>query len=275
LGLHLDRGSQSSIKVKLYYIPFKGQGGKEMSIKKKAAMGMASIAFGAMSVMGGTFAYFSDTTEASSQFTNGTLNLQPEKPWLESFQITHFKPGDKLIADSDNQEPAMVLNNQGNLPMNVFMKVDTSSVKGTADHIMVNKLEYGTTNLLTPAMDTSGDGRVSLTEVGNYFEGNTTLNGNTINGVGKYLGFLDAPDSDPATWGHIKSVKYELEFKDNGADQNALQGDVTNIDFVFTGLQYEGKVLDSNNLVNDPSDSKSEYKRNDNINDREGTKNDK
>ena len=254
-----------------------GEEENKMSLKKKAAMGMASIALGAMSVMGGTFAYFSDDVSASSKFTNGKLDLQPEAPYLEHFTLDKFKPGDKLIAMADNQEPAMVLNNQGNLPMNIFAKVDVTSQKGSADHIWVNKLFYGSTDLLSkyPAMNANGDDHVTLTELSNFFKGDTTLNGNGITGVGKYLGFLDAPDTDPTTWGHIKSVKYELEFKDNGQDQNSLQEDQTSIDFKFTGLQYEGKTLDQTKLDNGSAGGGGNFQRTDNINDREGTKNDK
>lgn len=250
-----------------------------MSLKKKAAMSMASIALGAMSVMGGTFAYFSDDVSATSSFTNGKLNLQPEKPYLEHFTLDKFKPGDKLVAMTDNQEPAMVLNNQGNLPMNIFAKVDVSSVKGSADHIYVNKLFYGNTDLLAKysgsGLDANNDHHVTLSELSTFFKGDTTLNGNNISGVGKYIGFLDAPGGSNTPNQTIKAVKYELEFKDNGLDQNALQEDVTSIDFKFTGLQYEGKTLDKTNLDNGVSGGGGNFQRTDNINDREGTKNDK
>lgn len=248
-----------------------------MSIKKKAAMSMASIALGAMSVMGGTFAYFSDSVEAQSKFTNGKLDLKPEKPYLEHFTLDKFKPGDKIQALSNSaEEPVMVLNNAGNLPMNVFMKVDTSSVKGSADHIWVNVLTYGSTDLLTkyPAMDGNSDGHVTLTELGTFFEGDTTLNNETITGVGKYIGYLDAPGGAAGTK-PIQGIRYELEFKDNGQDQNALQEDVTNIDFKFTGLQYEGKTIDKTKMDNGVSGGGGNYQRTDDINDREGTKNDK
>jgi spore coat-associated protein N len=235
-----------------------------MSVKKKIAMSMGSIALGAMSVMGGTFAYFSDEVEANSKFTNGTLNLQPEKPYLEHFTLTNWKPGDRLEANIDNKEPAMVLNNQGTLPMNVFMKLDTSDVKGSTDAIIVKSLSFGDTDLLTKYLP--GETEVTLTELDAALEGNTTLNGNPISGVGKYIGYLDADDPNSTTETSIKSVKYVLEFKDTGVAQNELQGDEITLDYTFTGLQYEGETF---NDANGNITTDQEVKRNDGINDRE------
>lgn len=235
-----------------------------MSVKKKIAMGMGSIALGAMSVMGGTFAYFSDTTEASSKFTNGTLNLQPEKPYLEHFTITNWKPGDRLEANIDNEEPAMVLNNQGTLPMNVFMKLDTTDVKGSRDAIIVESLSFGGTDLLAKYLP--GDTEVTLTELDAAMEGDTTINNNTVTGVGKYIGHLDAKDDSVTTEKTIKSVKYVLKFKDTGVEQNNLQGDEVGLKYVFTGLQYEGETFNdaNNNLGTDQN-----VQRVDGVNDRE------
>ncbi|UZJ80077.1 TasA family protein [Fictibacillus sp. KU28468] len=247
-----------------------------MNLKKKLLASTATIAVGAMATIGGTFAYFSDDVSAQSKFTNGKLDLQPEAPYLEHFTLDKFKPGDKLVAMVDNQEPAMVLNNQGNLPMNVFMKADVTDHKGSKDHIWVNKLFYGDTNLLAkyPAMDANNDSHVTLAELSSFFKGNTTLNGKSITGVGKYIGYLDAPGGAAGT-NPIQAVKYELEFKDNGQDQNNLQEDETNIGFTFTGLQYEGKTLDSSTIDNGSEGGGGNFQRTDNINDREETKNDK
>lgn len=225
-----------------------------MNFKRQLLTGASSIAMGAMAVMGGTFAYFSDTIETEGKFTNGTINIQPEQPYLEAFELTGWKPGDKLVAMQDNQEPAMVVNNQGTLPVDVFLKLNTSSVKGSDDAIFVNQLKFGSDNILDMGWDANNDSKISLAELSAGLVGDTVLNGNTVSGVGKYIGSLDTKKGfdgqDIAGAKTIKSLKYELEFKDTGVEQNNLQGDVTNLGFTFTGLQYEGTTYDKSNLNN-------------------------
>ena len=255
-----------------------------MSLRRKLLGSAATIAVASMATIGGSFAYFSSSTSASSNFTNGTLELKPSSQYLQHFSLDNFKPGDKLVAMVDNQEPAMVLNNQGTLPMNVFAKIDTSSDKGSTDAIWVNQLQFGNEDLLAkyPAMDANKDSHVTLTELAAFFKGDTTVNGNTVSGVGKFIGFLDAPvkkANGSVDWSKstpIKSVKYELEFHDDGTAQNTLQGDKTTLDFGYTGLQYEGKTIDKSILTNDQKPGGGgDYTRTDDINDRQGTTNDK
>ncbi|WP_100333260.1 TasA family protein [Bacillus alkalisoli] len=236
-----------------------------MNIKKKLLGSAATIALASMATIGGTFAYFSDSTSTDSKFTNGTIVLKPHEPYLESFNITGWKPGDKLVAKHDNQDPAMVLNNQGTLPMNVFMDIDASSVKGTDGAIYVRELKFGGVDLLA-LWELSGD--VTLAQLSSLTNNvDTTLNTHTISDVGKYIGYLPAHVS--GSWDHIKAVTYVLEFADTGEKQNQLQGDVTDIKFSFTGLQYEGKLYDKENLDNFKDGGGGEYRPTDNINDRE------
>lgn len=239
-----------------------------MNLKKKMLTGVSSIALGAVAVMGGTFAYFSDEVEAESKFTNGTLNLQPEAPYLEHFTLTNFKPGDKLEALVPNQEPAMVLNNQGTLPMNVFMKMDSTDVKGSKGAYIVKELKFGGEDLLAKYLP--GDTEVTLAELDAALEGNTTLNGNNIEGVGKYIGFLDAPDANSTDDNPIKAVTYAIEFEDTGEPQNNLQGDEITIDFKFTGLQYEGETFNqaNGNIDNGSTGGGGNFERTDDVNER-------
>jgi spore coat-associated protein N len=245
---------------------------KKMSVKKKAAMGMASIAMGAMAVMGGTFAYFSDTTASANSFENGTINVAPNQTYLERFDIKNFKPGDTLTAVTDNQEPAMMLNNQGSLPFDLFMKVDSAGTfEAMKDVIVFEKLYFGdeaTGNLLTKYFP--GETEVTLAEVANVFgSGNAVVNGNTISNVGKYIGWLDADDQDPDTIdAKTKGLKYVIKFKDTGVEQNELQAKATKIGFSFTALQYNGENLDQGQVDNGSTGGGGTWERNDEINDR-------
>jgi spore coat-associated protein N len=254
-----------------------------MNFKKQLLTGASSIAMGAMAVMGGTFAYFSDDISTEGKFTNGTINIQPEQPYLEAFELTGWKPGDKLVAMQNNQEPAMVVNNQGTLPVDVFLKLTASSNEGSHEAIFVNKLQFGSDDILDESWDTNVDSRVSLAELSAALVGDTTLNGKTVSGVGKYIGSLDTKKGfdgvDIAGAQTIKSLKYELEFADTGEKQNDLQGDVTDLGFTFTALQYEGTTYDKTNLNNFKKPDGTDvapggggiYKQTGNINDRVGS----
>lgn len=227
---------------------------------------MTSIAVGAMAVMGGTFAYFSDSTQAKSKFTNGTIVLNPKEPYLENFNISGWKPGDKLIANNDNQEPAMVLNNQGTLPMNVFMKLDLEELNKTKNSIIVKELKFGDVDLLAKW---GLSGEVTLAQLGAATQNqDTKVNGNTVSDVGQYIGYLNAQED--GKWDHIKSLKYTLEFKDTGAPQNELQGEITDLLFKFTGLQYDGITYDYQNLSNYSTEGGGTYYNTNNVNTRPG-----
>ena len=80
-----------------------------------------------------------------NSFTNGTINIAPNSTYLERFDIKNFKPGDTLTAVTDNQEPAMMLNNQGTLPFDIFLKLESPSTTLDAmkDVIVFEKLYLG------------------------------------------------------------------------------------------------------------------------------------
>jgi spore coat-associated protein N len=245
-----------------------------MNLKKKLLTSTATVAVGALATIGGTFAYFSDTTASANTFTNGTIDVQPNQTYLERFNIVNFKPGDKLIAETDNQEPAMMLNNHGTLPFNLYMKAESPSTTLDAmkDVIVFEKLYFGSeseNNLLTRYFP--GESEVTLREVlavlGN---GDATVNGSTVAGVGKYIGYLNPQDSDQSTWDHVKGLKYVIKFKDTGVTQNELQGASTGINFSFTALQYNGKDINQGSVDNGSNGTSGggTFQRNDDITDR-------
>src|SRR5690625_1889144 len=74
----------------------KKTGGKNMSIKKKLGMGVATAALGLSLVAGGTFAYFSDEEKSINSFASGTLdlNISPGEEESLAFNFNDLKPGD-------------------------------------------------------------------------------------------------------------------------------------------------------------------------------------
>src|SRR5690625_6753752 len=63
-----------------------------MGIKKKLGMGVATAVLGIGLIGGGTFAYFSDTAEATNTFATGTLDLAVNPTTI--IELDNLKPGD-------------------------------------------------------------------------------------------------------------------------------------------------------------------------------------
>ncbi|NEU29562.1 hypothetical protein GN156_02010 [bacterium LRH843] len=235
-----------------------------MSMKKKVTLGVASIAVGAFAVMGGTFAYFSSETASASTFSTGTLIMSPNETYLEKFNIVNFKPGDKLTAVVDNQEPAMMLNNQGSLPFNVFMNITAPDTTYDAlkDALVFEKLYFGNET----DGDLLGGSEKTLREVIElYGTGDAKVNGNTISGVGQNIGYLDAAATGAIS---VKGLKYVIRFNDTGEDQNDLQNKAAGINFGFTALQYDGVDINSGKVDNGSGGTSGggTFERNDDIN---------
>ncbi|QQZ10949.1 TasA family protein [Heyndrickxia vini] len=184
-----------------------------MSIKKKLGMGMATAALGLSLIGGGTYAYFSDTTEAKGSFTNGTLDLGINKTTI--VDIKNLKPGDYMFRDFQ-------LSNDGSLDMkqvllnSSYEVTDVNGDNGTedfGDHIMVEYLYKveGKENVVF---------RKTLSE----------LNNNPI----------EVLKNVPAG---KKQIKFTVQFKfiDNEKDQNIFQGDSLKLKWNFEAKQKDGE----------------------------------
>ncbi|CDQ19091.1 camelysin. Metallo peptidase. MEROPS family M73 [Halobacillus karajensis] len=196
-----------------------------MGLKKKLGLGVASAALGLSLVGGGTFAYFSDTAEASGSFAAGTLDLSANPTTV--IDVDNLKPGDTMLRSFD-------LVNGGSLDIGAINLDTEYTVSGEGnnngddfgDHIRVNfllnadKLDvpiYSTT--LADLQDMSPD----------VIEGNI---------FGAWLaergGNLAAGTSD--------KLYVQYEFVDNGEDQNHFQGDSLSLKWTFEGEQTAGEA---------------------------------
>ncbi|MFM1653885.1 TasA family protein [Brevibacillus sp. B_LB10_24] len=217
-----------------------------MSIKTKLTLAMATMAVGATAALGGTFAYFSSDSTSHNEFTNGTVVLRPGTAYLERFTINNFKPGDLLNATFVNQEPAWSLNNHGTLPFNVLMEVTSneSDGKGFDEHLIFTELKFNGQDLIAGL---NGGTEISLKDLAEKTaskshqikdaEGNvtTTLDGYMIGNI---------PVSS------TRNVTYKIVFRDNGEDQNYLQGAQAPFDVKFTAVQEDGTLYNKDNLSN-------------------------
>ncbi|QQZ10950.1 CalY family protein [Heyndrickxia vini] len=194
-----------------------------MSLKKKLGMGVASAALGLALIGGGTYAYFSDTAEATGNFAAGTLQLSTNP--TEIINVTNIKPGDTMLRSFD-------LNNDGSLDIaKILLKTSytVTDAKGgnTEDfgkHIRVNFL-YNGDKVDDVIWNTTLDKLQSLSP--------DVIAGNIFSPwLGERGGKLAAGTHD--------KLWVQFEFVDNKEDQNQFQGDSLQLKWTFEGKQGAG-----------------------------------
>jgi spore coat-associated protein N len=185
-----------------------------MSIKKKLAMGTASLAIGAALVGGGTFAYFNDVEESNGNtFAAGTIDLAPDLNGSALFNLQNQKPGDPFSG-------SYTVNNAGSLAIGkVKLTTSYTAVDPDSDgsnlgtQLKITSLTFG--GQAVTLTDTDGDGMVTLDE----------LDGVT----------LTLPGGIPV--GGNASLAVAGEFHETGSPQNEYQGDSVSIDLSMEALQ--------------------------------------
>lgn len=194
-----------------------------MSLKKKLGMGVASAALGLALIGGGTYAYFSDTAEATGNFAAGTLQLSTNP--TEIINVSNIKPGDTMLRSFD-------LNNDGSLDIaKILLKTSytVTDAKGgnTEDfgkHIRVNFL-YNGDKVDDVIWNTTLDKLQSLSP--------DVIAGNIFSPwLGERGGKLAAGTHD--------KLWVQFEFVDNKEDQNQFQGDSLQLKWTFEGKQGAG-----------------------------------
>lgn len=186
-----------------------------MNLKKKLLTGMATAALGISLIGGGTYAYFTDTEEASSTFATGLLDLGINKEGT-IIEIKDFVPG---VTVNGNFE----LSNDGT--------VDMKKVTLHTDYEVVDNNKPN-----------NGDDLGEYISVEYFHE----INGEETLIFKKMLSELrDNPEpeqvlkafpakSDPEKF----TVKFEFIDKEN---QNHFQGDQLILNWKFEAAQREGK----------------------------------
>lgn len=204
-----------------------------MSLKKKLGLGLASAALGISLVGGGTFAYFNDVETSNNSFAAGTLDLTLNP--TEMFKINNMKPGDRMFK-------RFSLKNDGTLNIkDVLLSTDYTVTdaegdndKDFGDHIEVSFLEYegewdGTTPL-DQWDDQIGDKiitKMTLKELSKLKPADLATVANLLpeGSLGK---------------GETVYLTVQLQFVDNGKDQNQFQGDSLALEWNFEANQEAG-----------------------------------
>lgn len=191
-----------------------------MGIKQKLGLGAASAVLGLSLIGGGTYAYFSDTAEATATFAAGTLDLSVDPTQI--IDVSNMKPGDTV-------ERSFKLVNGGSLDIaKISLKssytVSDANGNNTEDfgkHIRVVFLD-NTDKVDTVVWDTTLD---KLSEMSpDVIEGNVFSKW-----LGERGGKLEPKSSD--------LLKVKFEFVDNKKDQNQFQGDSLELKWEFEAKQ--------------------------------------
>ncbi|MFJ7746707.1 TasA family protein [Peribacillus sp. NPDC097295] len=195
-----------------------------MELKKKLGMGIMSGIMGVSLIGGGTFAYFSDSADASSTFAAGTLDLsvQPTKV----IDISNIAPGDSMTR-------VFELHNEGTLDIkDVTLGTQYSVVDTKGD----NTEDFGK--------------YIEVEFLYNMDQGNeiiykTTLDklkGMSPKAVSEKI-FNEALDGGILKVGDEHDLVVKFNFIDNEGDQNQFQGDKLNLSWTFNATQGKGRDL--------------------------------
>ncbi|MDM5339647.1 CalY family protein [Fictibacillus enclensis] len=193
-----------------------------MSLKKKLGLGVASAALGLSLIGGGTYAYFSDSAEASSTFAAGTLDINTDPSTI--VDLSNLKPGDYILRSFD-------LKNDGTLD--------------------VKKILLNTDYTVTDAKgDNAGEDfgqHIQVDFLYNSDKDNDVIYSTTLADLKKQKN----PDAVAKGWmGEKKGLKagdsdemlVMFTFVDNGQDQNKFQGDSLSLKWTFNAQQGAGEA---------------------------------
>lgn len=197
-----------------------------MNLKKQFALTLASVGLGAALIGGGTFAYFNDTEEVNNTFAAGTLDLSVDPSVV--FNLENLKPGDWSTR-------AYQISNNGTLDIHdVYLSTEVTETdangdnggESLAEHIYVN-FKWNIDNGSVPVFD------LSLAEL-------QALTGDDRPNIAEAYWAATGTDLPP---GDLDNVLVQIEFRDNGEDQNKFQGDSIEVKWTFEATQGEGEAL--------------------------------
>lgn len=191
-----------------------------MGIKQKLGLGAASAVLGLSLIGGGTYAYFSDTAEATATFAAGTLDLSVDPTQI--IDVSNMKPGDTVERSFD-------LVNGGSLDI---AKISLKSSYTVSDANGNNTEDFGK-HIKVVFLDNKD--KVDRVIWGTTLDELSKMSPDVIEGnvfsvlLGERGGKLESGSSD--------KLKVKFEFVDNKKDQNQFQGDSLELKWEFEAKQ--------------------------------------
>ncbi|MCF3943423.1 TasA family protein [Oceanobacillus alkalisoli] len=229
-----------------------------MNLKKKLTSGIATALLGMALIGGGTFAYFSDTTEQTNTFASGTLSLESVPEVVVN--LDNLKPGDTI------QEEFGLLND-GSLDIgSVTLKTDYT-VKNASNNMPVDASvaeAYGDAMMVQFLRNTGGDKpyevifELTVNQLVNMTEDDIEelLTEIDIETIRQWIPLLPWPFDWIGYWekndipteniktlepGETAPFDVRFEFVDSGESQNELQNLKLDLKWTFEGFQTEGE----------------------------------
>lgn len=193
-----------------------------MNIKKNIMIALTSAVLGLTLIVGGTYAYFSDSVVTNNTFAAGTLDLAV-KP-TEIINVENMKPGDSFTRDFE-------LQNNGTLDIQkVLLETEYDVIDAEGDntedfgeHIEVEFL-YNADKLDEVIYKTTLAELVDMTP----------------EAVSEHV-FSPLLGREGLPVGDSNDLIVKFNFIDNGEDQNQFQGDSLNIAWTFNAQQKAGE----------------------------------
>ncbi|MED4017409.1 TasA family protein [Sutcliffiella cohnii] len=201
-----------------------------MKLKKKLSMGLAPAALGLSLLIGGTYAYFTDTADANGTFAAGTFDLAVNPETI--IEVDNMKPGDWM-------NRVFYLENNGSLDIaEVILESSYEVIDANGDntedfgkHIRVNFLE----NVDKTGREYYNDIIFSTT----LYDLQHMAPDAVEKKIDEYFG---EGSGLPAGTDDLMWVQFE--FVDNDEDQSQFQGDSLIINWQFVAKQGEGEHID-------------------------------
>ena len=175
---------------------------------------------------GGTYAYFNDTAQTTSNFANGTLDLNAQPTTI--IDVKNLKPGDTMLRSFQLQNNGTL--DIGKVGLTTDYTVSDANGNNSEDlgkYIRVNFL-FNADKGSVPVFSTTLDQLKTMTP--DAVEGSI---------FGPIFGF---EKGDVIKAGTSDTLYVQYEFVDNGKDQNQFQGDSLSLKWTFDGKQTAGEV---------------------------------
>src|SRR5699024_5097386 len=193
-----------------------------MNIKKQLVLGITSVILGLSLVIGGTYAYFSDSETTNNTFAAGTIDLVAEPTQI--IDIDRLIPGDSMTRTFN-------LQNNGSLDIQkVFLETNYTVNDVNGD----NTDDFGN--------------HIGVEFMYNVDQVNEVIYETTLNELKEMTPeavseeiFLPILGEEGLKAGTDDDFIVKFKFLDNEEDQNQFQGDSLNLEWTFNALQGIGE----------------------------------
>lgn len=198
-----------------------------MNIKKTLSMGLISAVLGLSLLVGGTYAYFSDSVESNNTFAAGEIDLAVEP--TEIVDLDNLKPGDSV-------ERLFEIQNNGTLDVKEVL-LETNYTVNDADND--NTEDFGK-HIEVQFLQNIDQVKEVVFETSLYELKEMEPEAVAEEALSPLL------EEDGLEAGTSDDFLVNFEFVDNDEDQNQFQGDSLNLEWTFNAIQEDGEEKKGN-----------------------------